>query len=165
MLRAMFIFALTFDSSTNTPVVILKEIHGERTLHIYIGLFEAQAIANQMQGIKFPRPMTHDLLKDIMELLDVKVIKAEIFELKDNTLHALIYISYYGKEFPLEARTSDALAMVLKVNAPIFAEEELIQKAARIRLEKESADKSEQGKDWKDILEDLSPEAFGKYKM
>ena len=107
MLKAVFIFALGFDSSTNAPVVVLKEIYGERTLYISIGFLQDEAIESQMKGIKFSRPMTRDLFKNIMCLLDVNVRE----------------------------------------------------------LEKEPADKSEKGKDWKDILEDLSPQAFGKYKM
>jgi bifunctional DNase/RNase len=162
MLRAVFIFALGFDSSTNAPAVILKEIHGERTLHISIGFLEDKAIASQMKGIKFSRPMTHDLFKNIMESLDVNVRDVEIRELNNDNLHALINLNCHGKEISLD---SDALALALRVNAPIYVVEEVIQKAAQIRLEGEPADKSEQGKDWKDILEDLSPEAFGKYKM
>jgi bifunctional DNase/RNase len=145
--------------------VILKEIHGERTLHISIGFLEDKAIASQMHGIKFPRPMTHDLFKNIMYLLDVNVRNVEIRELNNDKLHALINLNYHGKEISIDSKISDALALALRDNAPIYVEEEVIQKAAQIRLEKEPADKSEKGKDWKDILEDLSPEAFGKYKM
>jgi hypothetical protein len=137
--------------------VILKEIHGERTLHIYIGFLEAQAIANQIQGIKFPRPMTHDLFKNIMESLDVNVRDVEIRELNNDNLHALINLNCHGKEISLDSKISDALALALRVNAAIYVVEEVIQKAARIRLRKETADISD--------LENLSPEAFGKYKM
>jgi bifunctional DNase/RNase len=165
MLKAVFIFALGSDSSTNDPVVTLKEIHGEKTLHISIGFLEDQAITSQMHGIKFPRPMTHDLFKNIMESLDVNVRDVEIRELNNDKLHALINLNYHGKEISLDSKISDALALALRVNAPIYVEEEVFRKAAQIRLIKEPADKSEQGKDWKDILEDLSPEAFGKYKM
>jgi bifunctional DNase/RNase len=100
-----------------------------------------------------------------MESLDVNVRDVEIRELNNDNLHALINLNCHGKEISLDSKISDALALALRVNAPIYVVEEVIQKAARIRLRKEPADISDQGKDSKEILENLSPEAFGKYKM
>ena len=165
MLRPMVIWTLAVDSSTNSPIVILKEIDGERTLPIWIGLLEATVIATEMQGIKFARPLTHDLLKNIIELIDVKVKKVEICDLKEDTYYALVYINYNGREIPLDARPSDALALALRVNAPIFAVEEVIQNARQVQIRKVPKDQPEQEKKWKEILEDLDPEDFGKYKM
>ena len=165
MLKPMMINGLTVDPLTNSPIVILKEVDGERTLPIWIGLLEATAIASELEGIKFSRPMTHDLLKNIMELIDLKVNRVEVCDLKNNTYYALIYILYNGKEVSIDARPSDALALSLRVDAPIFVAEEVIKKSAQIDLKAEPEDKSEQGKKWQEILEKLNPEDFGKYKM
>jgi bifunctional DNase/RNase len=165
MLRPMVISGLTVDPLTNSPIVILKEVDGDRTLPIWIGLLEATAIASELEGIKFSRPMTHDLLKNIMSLIDAKVKKVEVCDLKNNTYYALIYINHKGKEISIDARPSDALALSLRVDAPIFVAEEVINKSTQIDLKAEPEDKSEQGKKWQDILEKLNPEDFGKYKM
>jgi len=161
----MVIAGLTVDPLTNSPIVILKEVDGERTLPIWIGLLEATAIASELEGIKFSRPMTHDLLKNIMSLIDVKVNKVEVCDLKNNTYYALIYINHKGKELSIDARPSDALALSLRVDAPIFVADEVINRSAQIDLKAEPEDKSEQGKKWQEILEKLNPEDFGKYKM
>jgi len=161
MLRPMFISVLAVDSSTNSPIVILKEVDGERTLPIWIGLLEANAIASEMEGIKFSRPMTHDLLKNIMALTDVNVKKIEVCDLKDNTYYAFIYIDHKGKEIVIDARPSDALALALRVGAPILVEEKVIQMSKQVDLEGEPDDKSEQGKKWQEILEKMDPDDFG----
>jgi len=161
----MVISGLTVDPLTNSPIVILKEVDGERTLPIWIGLLEATAIASELEGIKFSRPMTHDLLKNIMAMIDIKVNKVEVCDLKNNTYYALIYIDHKGKEISIDARPSDALALSLRVDAPIFVADEVINKSAQIDLKMEAEDKSEQGKKWQEILEKLNPEDFGKYKM
>ncbi|MCJ7593261.1 MAG: bifunctional nuclease family protein [Desulfobacterales bacterium] len=165
MLTSMAISGLTVDPLTNSPIVILKEVDGERTLPIWIGLLEATAIASELEGIKFSRPMTHDLLKNIMALIDVKVNKVEVCDLKNNTYYALIYINHKGKEISIDARPSDALALSLRVDAPIFVADEVINKSAQIDLKAEPEDKSEQGRKWQEILEKLNAEDFGKYKM
>jgi bifunctional DNase/RNase len=161
MLRPMTISAIAVDSLTKSPVVILKEVGGERTLPIWIGLLEANAIASELEGVKFPRPMTHDLLKNVMESTDVKVNKVEVCDLKDNTYFALIHITHNDKEISIDARPSDALALSLRVNAPIFVAEEVISKSTQIDLEAEPEDKSEQGKKWQEILEKMNPKDFG----
>jgi bifunctional DNase/RNase len=161
MLRPMFVSVLAVDSSTNSPIVILKEVDGERTLPIWIGLLEANAIASEMEGIKFSRPMTHDLLKNIMALTDVNVKKIEVCDLKDNTYYAFIYIDHKGKEIVIDARPSDALALALRVGAPILVEEKVIQMSKQVDLEGEPEDKSEQGKKWQEILEKMDPDDFG----
>ncbi len=165
MLRPMAISGLTVDPLTNSPIVILKEIDGERTLPIWIGLLEATAIASELEGIKFSRPMTHDLLKNIMAQMEIHVKKVEVCDLKNNTYFALIHLNHMGKEISIDARPSDALALSLRVQAPIFVEDEVIKKSSQIDLKAEPEDKTEQGKKWQDILEKLRPEDFGKYKM
>ncbi len=165
MFRPMVISGLTVDPLTNSPIVILKETDGDRTLPIWIGLLEATAIASELEGINFSRPMTHDLLKNIMETIEVHVERVEVCDLKNNTYYALIHVQHKGKAISIDARPSDALALSLRVGAPIFVAEEVIQKSKQIDLQAEAEDKSEQGKKWQEILEKLNPEDFGKYKM
>jgi bifunctional DNase/RNase len=165
MYKPMVISGLTMDPVTNSPIVILKAVDGDETLPIWIGLLEATAIASEMEGIKFSRPMTHDLLKNMMEMVDVKVARIEVSDLKDNTYYAVIHFKQGEKEMTLDARPSDALAISLRVKAPIFVAEEVIKQSSRIDLKSEPQDKSEKGKKWQEILESLNPEDFGKYKM
>jgi len=165
MYKAMVISGLTVDPVTNTPIVILKEVEGEQTLPIWIGLLEATAIASELEGIKFARPMTHDLFKDVMDLINLKVVKVEVCDLKNNTYYAQIHFLHNGKELSVDARPSDALALSLRVKAPIYVSEEVINNSSQIDLKAEAEDKSEKGKKWQEILESLNPEDFGKYKM
>ena len=160
MLRPMIISAVVLDSLTNSPIVILKEIEGERTLFIWIGFLEANAIASELEGVKMSRPMTHDLLKNILELIDVKVNKIEICDLKSNTYFALIHLKHGGKDVSIDARPSDALALSLRMNAPIFVADEVIRKSQQMPFQVEAEDKSEQGKKWQKVLENLKPEDF-----
>ncbi len=125
MLRPMMISVLAVDPSTKSPIVILKEVDGERRLPIWIGMLEASAIASELEGIKMSRPMTHDLLKDILELIDAKVNKVEVCDLKNNTYYALIHITHKGKEITVDARPSDALALSLKISHVSFVKEHL----------------------------------------
>jgi bifunctional DNase/RNase len=165
MYKPMVISGLTMDPVTNSPIVILKAVDGDETLPIWIGLLEATAIASEMEGIKFSRPMTHDLLKNMMDMVDVKVARIEVSDLKDNTYYAVIHLKQGEKEITLDARPSDALAISLRVKAPIFVAEEVIKQSSRIDLKSEPQDKSEKGKKWQEILESLNPDDFGKYKM
>jgi|MudIll2142460700_1097286.scaffolds.fasta_scaffold110518_2 hypothetical protein len=165
MLKPMVISGLTVDPLTNSPIVLLKEVEGQRTLPIWIGLLEATAIASELEGIKFSRPMTHDLLKNIMGLMNVKVNRVEVCDLKNNTYFAVIHIDHNGKEMSIDARPSDALAISLRMGAPIFVAEDVIKKSSQVEIKAEPEDTSEQGKRWQEILEKLNPEDFGKYKM
>lgn len=165
MLKPMVISGLTVDPLTNSPIVLLKEVEGQRTLPIWIGLLEATAIASELEGIKFSRPMTHDLLKNIMGLMNVKVNRVEVCDLKNNTYFAVIHINHNGKEMSIDARPSDALAISLRMGAPIFVAEDVIKKSSQVEIKTEPEDTSEQGKRWQEILEKLNPEDFGKYKM
>ncbi len=161
MLRPMVISKVVVDSVTKSPIVILTEIDGERSLPIWIGLLEANAIASEMEGVKFPRPMTHDLMKNIMDLANVKVKKVEVCDLKNDTYFALIHITHNGKEVSIDSRPSDALALSLRCRAPIFAAEEVLKRAVQIDLQGEPEDKSDQGKKWQEILEKMDPDDFG----
>ncbi len=165
MYTPMVVYGLTVDPKNNNPIVILKEIDGDQTLLIWIGLLEATAIASELGGVKPKRPMTHDLMNNIMEMLSVKVAKIEVCDLIDSTYYALIHLKQGEKEMSIDARPSDALALSLRVKAPIFVDNEVIRKSREPRNEGEAEDKSEKGKEWQEILEGLNPEDFGKYKM
>ncbi len=161
----MDISGLTVDPLTNSPIVILKEVDGSKTLPIWIGLLEATAIASELEGIQFSRPMTHDLLNNLLQMIGVNVVKVEVCDLKDNTYYALIHFQKDDQEMSIDARPSDAIALSLRVKAPIFVAEAIIDKSKEIDLKPEAEDKSEEGKKWSKILEGFDPEDFGKYKM
>jgi uncharacterized protein len=161
----MKVFGLTIDPLTNSPIMILKDMEGEKTIPIWIGLLEATAIAGELENIKFSRPMTHDLMKNMMDKMGIKLAKIEISDLRDNTYFALIYLIFDGKEFSMDARPSDAIALALRAQAPIFVEEQVIQKSKDVDLGSKEEIKSDEGKKWTEILESLSADDFGKYKM
>jgi len=167
MLKAVTISSLNMDPVTNSPIVILKEIEGDQTLPIWIGLLEATAIASEIEGVTFSRPMTHDLLKNILDKTDTKVKRIEICDLKDNTYYAIIHVTSKGKALSIDSRPSDALAIALRTRAPIFVSDEVLKKSKQIEASAEGVpeDKTEKGKKWQDVLEKLGPEDFGKYKM
>jgi bifunctional DNase/RNase len=161
----MQVFGLTIDPLTNSPILILKDLEGEKTVPIWIGLLEATAIASELENIKFSRPMTHDLMKNLMDQAGVKLAKVEICDLRDNTFFAQLFLVLRDKEFSMDARPSDAIALALRTHAPIFVEEQVIQKSKTVDLGNKEEITSEEGKKWTEILESLSSEDFGKYKM
>ena len=165
MLREMTVSGLTIDPFTNSPIMILKDVDSDKAVPIWIGLLEATAIASELENIKFSRPMTHDLLKNIMELMETTVTKVEVCDLRDNTYFALIYIIRDGQEVSIDARPSDAIAIALRTKAPIFVADVVIQKARRVDLSAKEAITTEDAKKWTEVLEGLDPDDFGKYKM
>jgi len=164
-LREMTVSGLTIDPFTNSPIMILKDVDSDKAVPIWIGLLEATAIASELENIKFSRPMTHDLLKIIMETMAIKVTRVEVCDLRDNTYFALIHLDREGQEEIIDARPSDAIALALRVKAPIYVAEVVIQKARRVDLSAKEAITTEDAKKWTEILEGLDPEDFGEYKM
>ncbi len=166
----MKIQAVAMDPVTNSPVMILKEESGERGLPIWIGLLEATAIASKLENIQFPRPMTHDLMKNILDQLGIRVPRIEICDLRDNTYYALITLDIDGREIQIDARPSDAVALALRTGAEIYVHEEVLAKSQALAEEakksaEETAATTESDKEkLKDLLERLDPQAF-KYKM
>jgi len=162
----MTISSFKMDPVANSPINILKEIEGEQTLPIWIGLLEATAIASEIEGVRFSRPMTHDILKNIMDKTHIKVNKIEISDLKDNTYFALIHLTSGGKALSIDSRPSDAIAIALRAQAPIFVSDEVLRKSKQIEATSEEvpAAKSEKEKGWQNILEKLQLNDFGKYK-
>lgn len=165
MLLRMKVYGLTIDPMTNSPIIILKDLEGDKTLPIWIGLLEATAIASEMENVKFSRPMTHDLLKNLLDQLNIRVARIEICDLRDNTFYALVYLAAQDKELTMDARPSDAIALALRMQAPIFVEEEVIQKSKAVDLGAKEEIQSDDGKKWTEVLEGLDPDDFGKYKM
>jgi hypothetical protein len=153
------------DPASNTPIIILKTEDDDQAIPIWIGLLEATSIASALQKIVYERPMTHDLFKNFTELLDISVTKVEVCELKDNTFYARIHFLSKEGDFDMDARPSDAIALALRYNAPIFVADSVIQSSKMTDGEVEVADQSDEGKKWADYLENLSPEDFGKYKV
>lgn len=157
----MAIKGLMVDPITNMPIIILRDKDGQRVLPIWVGIFEANAIALQMENVSTPRPMTHDLLRNVIEDLKGIVTKIVISDLKDNTFYALIYVEIPGDVVAIDARPSDAIALALRSQAPIYVEETVIDNAKGIDFGTEKAD-SDRLQKW---LESLDPEELGKYKM
>ena len=167
MFIEMNVAGITLDPVTKMPIIILKDLKGGNALPIWIGIAEASAIATQLEKIDLARPMTHDLMKNILGALDVRLERVEVTELKDNTFYAIIYLKIGNRVLPIDSRPSDAIALALRTDSPIFVNEEVIKKSRRIDMKKgEDEELSQEDKDkWAEILENLSPEAFGKYKM
>jgi bifunctional DNase/RNase len=161
MQTEMVIKGLMVDPVTNMPIVILRDKEGERVLPIWVGIFEANAIALQIENIATPRPMTHDLLRNVIRDLNGAVVKVVVSDLKDTTFYALIYLQIDGQVVAIDARPSDAIALALRTQAPIFVEEHVIESAKTVDFKAESAD-SDRLQRW---LESLDPEELGKYKM
>ncbi len=164
MLVEMKVTGLTIDPFTSMPIIILKDMEENSALPIWIGLIEASAIATELEKIELARPMTHDLLKNILVALSVQVSRVAITDLSDNTFYARIYLHHGNREFEMDARPSDAIALALRTKAPIFVEKSVVDKSRKIDLSKDDDDEAKKQK-WTEILENLSPEDFGKYKM
>ena len=165
MLHKVNIAGMTIDPTSNTPIIILKSEETEQAIPIWIGLLEATSIASALQNIQFERPMTHDLFKNFTELLNIFVERVEVCDLKDNTFFARIYFTSKEKNFSMDARPSDAIAIALRFKAPIFVDESVIEKSKASDKDAEVLDESEEGKKWAEYLEKLNPEDFGKYKV
>ncbi len=166
MLLQMKVSGLTIDPLTNTPIVILKDMEDKRALPIWIGLFEASAIATELEKISFSRPMTHDLMNELLKNLDIQVTMIEINDLKDNTFFAMIHLLKNANAIKVDSRPSDAIALALRANAPIFVDEKVIEKSRSIDFSKKSINVDDLKKEkLQDFLENLSTEDFGKYKM
>jgi len=165
MLHEVNIAGMTMDPTSNTPIIILKLVNGEQAIPIWIGLLEATSIASALRNIKFDRPMTHDLFKNFVESMNIDVAKVEVCDLKDNTFYAKIYFMSEEKNFSMDARPSDAIAIALRFQAPIFVDDKIIEKSQALETDAEMLDDTEEGKKWAEYLEKLSPEDFGKYKV
>jgi bifunctional DNase/RNase len=149
------------DPITNTPIVILRDKDGDRVLPIWVGIFEANAIALQIENVTTARPMTHDLLRNVIQDLKASVERVVVSDVHDNTYYAMIYLTLNGETLAIDARPSDAIALALRARAPIFVEERVVEHARTADFTADKPD-SERLQKW---LENLDPDDLGKYKM
>ncbi len=163
----MAVGGLTLDPVTKTPIVILKDMDNKLNLPIWIGLLEATAMATELEGIKMARPMTHDLLRNILNEMGGSVVSVEITELKENTYYALIYLTVAGRELTIDSRPSDAIALALRTKSPIYVAKRVLEASSILQQseeEKEPVFANVSKEKWAEILEKMSPEDF-KYKQ
>ena len=161
MLIEMKIKGLVVDPISKMPIVVLEDPSGDRILPIWIGVFEANAIALTIENIPTPRPMTHDLMKNFLNKLEIDLEKIVVTDVRNNTFYALLHCRAKGDLLIIDSRPSDAIALALRMKSPIFVEEDVVEKAQSLKLD-ENLEGSERLKKW---LEGLKPEDFGKYKM
>ena len=157
----MTIKTLMFDPVTNLPIIVLRDKDGQHMVPIWMGMFEANAIAIQIENVASPRPMTHDLLKNVIEDLNADIKKIVVHDLKGNTFYALLYLEVNGETVAVDARPSDAIALALRARAPIFIDKKVIENAKKVDLVPDKNDTEQ----LQQYLANLTPEEFGKYKM
>ncbi|HUA14971.1 MAG TPA: bifunctional nuclease family protein [Verrucomicrobiae bacterium] len=157
----MTIRGLLMDPVTNTPIVILKDVGGDTVLPIWVGVYEANAIALEMEKVTTPRPMTHDLIKNVLTGLETQVHKVVVTELREDTFYAVIWLERGGEVISIDSRPSDALALALRVDCPIFVDD-LVLKSSKLATNMSDKATAEEIRKW---LEGLNDEDLGKYKM
>jgi bifunctional DNase/RNase len=155
----MVIYGVSFDLVGKQPIVLLKTADGNRFLPIWIGHAEAAAILMKLQGASTPRPMTHDLLTDMLEQLDAEVLRITVTELRDNTFYASITVQQNGSELEIDSRPSDAIAIAVRSEVPIYAAEHVIEESA-IEFEGEEPNDEEVVDEFRKFLDDVSPDQF-----
>jgi uncharacterized protein len=158
-MQEMVIYGVSFDLVGKQPIVLLKTADGNRYLPIWIGQPEAAAILMKLQGAATPRPMTHDLVTDLLEQLDAQVVRITVTELRDNTFYASITVVMNGSEIEVDSRPSDAIALAVRADAPIFAADRVIEESA-IEFEGEEVNEEEIVSDFKKFLDNVTPEEF-----
>lgn len=157
----MKIKGLVVDPISKMPIVVLEDTRSERILPIWIGVFEANAIALTIENVPTPRPMTHDLLRNFLEKLDISIEKIVVNDVRNNTFYALIHCRHDDHRIVIDSRPSDAIALALRMSSPIFVEDEVVRKAHGLKFD-DNVEGSEKLRKW---LEGLGPDDFGKYKM
>jgi len=165
---AMNVGGLTLDPATKTPIVILRDDDNKLNLPIWIGLLEATAIATELEGIQMARPMTHDLLRNLIGELGATVESIEISDLRDNTYYAVIHLQVAGAARTIDSRPSDAISLALRVKSPIYVARRVLEASSVLLQQSDSVAEnnlSNVARDkWSEILEKMSPDDF-KYKM
>jgi uncharacterized protein len=157
----MKIRGLMMDPGTNMPIVILKDVAGNTVLPIWVGIYEANAIALEIEKVSTPRPMTHDLLKNMLLGLHAGIRKVVVSELKEDTFYALIWVERAGELISIDSRPSDALALALRLDCPIFVEDSVLKSSKTTAAVSDTVNKEELRR-W---LEGLNDEDMGRYKM
>ena len=157
----MKIRGLTMDPVTQMPIVVLKDVNGNTVLPIWVGIFEANAIALEIEKVSTPRPMTHDLLKTVLMGLEAGVRKVVVSDLRDDTFYAVIWLEKNGELISVDSRPSDALALALRLDCPIYVEDAVLKNSKMTSTVNEKV-QSEELRKW---LENLGDEDLGRYKM
>jgi len=166
----MSVGGLTLDPVTKTPIVILKDTENKLNLPIWIGLLEATAMATEIEGIKMARPMTHDLLKNILGEVGCSVDSVEITELKENTYYAMVHLKLSGRDLLIDSRPSDAIALALRTKSPIYVAKAVLEASSVLQQNEEGKEAAVENvsnvskEKWAEILEKMTPDDF-KYKM
>jgi bifunctional DNase/RNase len=165
MFLEMKVRGLALDPLSNMPIIILKDEEDKRSLPIWVGIFEANAIALELEKIATPRPMTHDLIKNILETIEARVLKVVVTDLKENTFFAALHLQIGETEYTVDSRPSDAIALALRVAAPIFVEEDVVRKAKTLEVATKDAEpvKTDDPDRIKEWLGSIKPEDFEKF--
>jgi uncharacterized protein len=164
MFVEMKVRGLALDPMSNMPIIILRDDEDKRSLPIWVGIFEANAIALELEKIATPRPMTHDLIKNILEAIDARVAKVVVTDLRDNTFFAVIHLNVGETEYTVDSRPSDAIALALRVAAPIYVDEEVVKKARTLDVTKDAeAVKTDDPDKLREWLQNIKPEDFEKF--
>ncbi len=158
-MQEMVIYGVSFDMVGKQPIVLLKTVEGSKFLPIWIGHPEAASILMKLQGASTPRPMTHDLLCDMLGELEVRCTQVAVTELRENTFFASITLSVNGRELEIDSRPSDAIALAVRSGAPIYAAEEVIAESA-IEFEQSEEESEDVVEQFKEFLDQVSPEDF-----
>jgi bifunctional DNase/RNase len=165
MFLEMKVRGLALDPLSNMPIIILKDEEDKRSLPIWVGIFEANAIALELEKIATPRPMTHDLIKNILETIEAKVMKVMVTDLKENTFFAVLHLQVGETEYTVDSRPSDAIALALRVAAPIYVDEDVVRKAKTLEVATKEAEpvKTDDPDRIKEWLGSIKPEDFEKF--
>ncbi len=162
MVKEMRVIGITIDPVTQTPIVILRDKENMNTLPIWIGILEANAIAVGLENVKLPRPMTHDLFKNLLDQAGLRLLRVEVTDIKESTYYAVLHLDCGGKPLVIDCRPSDAIAIAIRMEVPVMVRDAVIDKA--LRADTSAAAGGEKDK-WTELLERMNPEDFSKYKM
>jgi bifunctional DNase/RNase len=157
------VMGIVVDPKASNPVVVLVDLTGQKALPIWIGVFEAEAISRGLEDMVTLRPMTHDLMKQILDTFQVSLTRVVINDIKGNTFYANLYLNIEGREIIVDSRPSDAIALAVRVKAPIFIAESVVEATKQLGLF--ASNLLEEQDELKTIIEDMKPEDFGKFKM
>lgn len=157
------VMGIVVDPKASNPVVVLVDLTGQKALPIWIGVFEAEAISRGLEDVVTLRPMTHDLMKQILDTFQASLTRVVISDIKENTFYANLYLNVEGRELVVDSRPSDAIALAVRVKAPIFIAESVVEVTKQLGLF--ASNILEEQDELKAIIENMKPEDFGKFKM
>ena len=162
MVKEMQVIGITIDPVTQSPIVILRDKDNLNTLPIWIGMLEANAIAAGLEHLQLPRPMTHDLFKNLLDQIGVKLLRVEVTDIRENTYYAALHMEVGGNPIVVDSRPSDAIAIAIRMEVPIMVRDVVIEKSLRVETGASSGGEKDK---WTELLEKMDPEDFSKYKM